>query len=347
MGANCSSNNSIDPEADMNKLCRLITYEHWQSAINRCEKFPKEASTIDVEGCTAMHICCYRDAPLDVIEALQEANPDAVKTKDRYGWLPIHIAMYHGMAEKVINQLKDYYPDGLNDENETGREKFHEEYSLANSRHTDETFEGSTNGNHNGSKMSIVRKSSNFDNVDLSDFLPEKAKIENKDGWLPIHQACYKNVDVSVIKSLHAAYKKGITKSDNHGWIPLHLACYHKSSLEVINFLLETYPKGAGSLNEFKCLPIHLACEAGAEADVLKALCQTFPDGLYKKNMWNNLPIHRAVHQNMSAEGIQVLKDACPNSLSLVNGDGDTPIDIARKVEGLKNREEIIRVLSS
>ena len=97
--------------------------------------------------------------------------------------MPIHIAMYHGMAEKVINQLKDYYPDGLNDENETGREKFHEEYSLANSRHTDETFEGSTNGNHNGSKMNIVRKSSNYDNVDLSDFLPEKAKIENKVGF--------------------------------------------------------------------------------------------------------------------------------------------------------------------
>ena len=146
---------------------------------------------MDADGCCALHIACYRDAPLDVIEALHVANPEAVKTKDMYGWLPLHIAMYHGMADRVLDKLKSLYPEALSQDNESQREKFYENYSKADHLNSatsttatnDETVDGVEEGGTATSKggAKIGRKSSNTVNcdVDPNDFKPDRASKIN------------------------------------------------------------------------------------------------------------------------------------------------------------------------
>lgn len=350
---------SSQGQDELNKLCRLITYGHWQSAINRCKKHPKEAMVKDADGCCALHIACYKDAPVDVIEALHKVFPEAVRTQDEYGWLPIHIAMYHGTTDRVIRYLEKLYPDSLSEQCQSQREKFN--YGTenlprnGNSGHSGTVTDMSTNGNdqhqtlENGRR--IIRNSdanirnSFVSDIDPRDFLPENANKSNKDGWYLIHQACYQRAGLDIIMPLHAAYKKGISKSDKHGWLPLHLACYHNAPVDVIQFLIENYPKALSSMNEFDCLPIHLACEALAGSDTLLALSDAYPAGLRTKNSWQNLPIHRAVYKGMSVSGIKLLKSYYPGALTIKNGDWETPLDIARKSDWLTDKDAIIEVL--
>lgn len=339
MGGVCSCI-ARSPESE---LCRLITYEHWQSAIVRCKKNPKEAKYTDQDGCLPIHVACYRGAPLEVLQALHKAYGNGVKKPDNFGWLPIHIAVYHGAPREVIDLLNQLYPEGLKMKNDTRFENLAEKVSNGGS-----TFESEVATTERVPGMNLKKRESNErENVNSSlidpqDYL-DKTR-ENQDGWLPIHIACYQGAGLSVVKTINDSYPIGVSRADKHGWLPLHLACYHRATPEVIDFLLDSYPKGAKHLNEFKCLPVHLACESGADVDVIRLLVKAYPKGLKKKNYWDNLPIHRAIFQGNAAGAIRVMLEEDPTIIKIKNGDGETPMDVAKSVS-IANKDEIIAVL--
>eukprot|EP00816_Leptocylindrus_hargravesii_P008464 CAMPEP_0196815708 /NCGR_PEP_ID=MMETSP1362-20130617/51355_1 /TAXON_ID=163516 /ORGANISM="Leptocylindrus danicus, Strain CCMP1856" /LENGTH=322 /DNA_ID=CAMNT_0042192763 /DNA_START=379 /DNA_END=1347 /DNA_ORIENTATION=- len=316
---------------------------------------------VDQDGCLAMHIACYRGAPVDVIMALHEANADGVKTQDRYGWLPIHIACYHQAPKQVIAKLNLLYPEGLSDENSSQREMSFLQDHIACTEHYETATEISGESSHslNGKMVKLRKKESNGrglvpegNNNNMPDDSfhgapnVDEASKSNEDGWLPMHIACYQNCELEIIENLYNAFKKGVTKTDKHGWLPLHLACYHNASADTIKFLVDKHAKGASIKNEFDCLPLHLACEKGADDEVMQLLCDAFPGGLKMKNYWKNLPIHRAVYQGLPASAIQILVKAYPESVNIKNGEGETPLDLARRCEHLDNREEILEALN-
>lgn len=51
---------------------------------------------------TPMHLVCLYRAPLDLIEMLIDANPDALFEKDAEGWTPLHLTILYGGDEETI-----------------------------------------------------------------------------------------------------------------------------------------------------------------------------------------------------------------------------------------------------
>jgi type II secretory pathway component PulK len=72
----------------------LIEKSLWQDVIKRIEDYPSDASLVfesqGAGGNLAIHEACKQQPPVEVIEALIEANPNSVMTKGQWGYLPIH-----------------------------------------------------------------------------------------------------------------------------------------------------------------------------------------------------------------------------------------------------------------
>lgn len=106
-----------DEEHVSQDLPTLIKNLRWRSVIARLEYNPDEACEELVgvmtrggfasgSGMTPLHYACERNPPLEVVEALIEANPEAVSQRMMPGGcLPLHIACTWQSAPSVVSSL--------------------------------------------------------------------------------------------------------------------------------------------------------------------------------------------------------------------------------------------------
>ena len=84
----------------------LIDKKRWNEVKKRCSiNNCNETQQINDSGWLPIHLACYKNAPLDVIEVLYNSYPDGVMKESFAGWLPIHIAIAEGSSEEVITFL--------------------------------------------------------------------------------------------------------------------------------------------------------------------------------------------------------------------------------------------------
>jgi len=119
---------------------------------------------------------------------------------------------------------------------------------------------------------------------------PHEAKVTDRMGDLPIHEACLHGAPFNVIESLLSAYPSGIQKKGFCGRLPLHYAVYNKPSLNTVQFLLEKYPAGASTIDADGRLPIHLAVIRNSPKDFIEALIAANPQSLQTPNKFGNTP---------------------------------------------------------
>mmetsp|Transcript_19721 Transcript_19721/g.42854 ORF Transcript_19721/g.42854 Transcript_19721/m.42854 type:complete len:504 (-) Transcript_19721:48-1559(-) len=101
------------------ELLNLIQNKKWEKLLYRLLKNPRLAhvkftgrSTNSTSaGNFPLHEACKYDTPIDVIEALIEANEKAIMTKGNAGYLPLHCACAHGGSIKLIRLLQSLHPD--------------------------------------------------------------------------------------------------------------------------------------------------------------------------------------------------------------------------------------------
>jgi hypothetical protein len=77
------------------EILELIEKSLWDDVIKRIEDYPSDASLFfGSKGSSnlAIHETCKQQPPIEVLEALIEANPNSVMTKGQWGYLPIHYA---------------------------------------------------------------------------------------------------------------------------------------------------------------------------------------------------------------------------------------------------------------
>jgi hypothetical protein len=125
-------------EVDLSQdLPTLIKNLKWKSVIARLECNPDEANDKLVgvmtrggfqasAGMTPLHYACERKPPIEVVEALFEANPEAISQRMMPGgFLPLHIACTWHSSPTVISALLSADPTTAKVVDELGNRPLH------------------------------------------------------------------------------------------------------------------------------------------------------------------------------------------------------------------------------
>jgi len=193
--------------------------------------------------------------PMETIQLIAEAWPDAVREKDDDGWLPLHYACLYGYSDDVIQLLIECWPMSLHVKTEGGILPLH----LALQPEA---------------KLEAIQM--------LVHAWPEAVHEHDKDGRLPLHCACEKGCADDVIQFLaHSWLESCQVPTTTEGDLPLHLACRHQSSA-VILFLLNFYPQAVRFENKKLQLPLHIACtrESVLGLEVIAHLVRAWPESI-------------------------------------------------------------------
>lgn len=85
-------------------------YEHalvgdWDALLRRVVSHPKEARYQDKCKNMPLHVCCRRQPPPDVVEALIRAYPEALSSTTMDGLTPLHFACFCGSAPLTVKKV--------------------------------------------------------------------------------------------------------------------------------------------------------------------------------------------------------------------------------------------------
>jgi len=119
---------------------------------------------------------------------------------------------------------------------------------------------------------------------------PSQAKVADKLGDLPLHEACQQAAPLHVIKNLLLVHPDGIKTKGFCGRLPLHYASYNKPCLDTIKLLLNKYPESASIKDSDGRLPIHLAVIRNVPKEVIQTLIMAFPESLITHNNFGSTP---------------------------------------------------------
>jgi len=103
------------------ELLDLVENKNWERLLYRILKQPHTAFVkftgqslkSTSAGNLVLHETCKHDAPINVIEALIEANRSAITTKGHSGYLPYHCACANGASIELVRYLYSLYPDAV------------------------------------------------------------------------------------------------------------------------------------------------------------------------------------------------------------------------------------------
>jgi len=131
------------------------------------------------------------------------------------------------------------------------------------------------------------------DVVSVCTYNPHEAKVTDRSGDLPLHEACLRGAPLNVIESLLSAYPYGVRQKGFCGRLPLHYAVYNKynkPSLDNIYLLLLNFPEGISTVDVDGYLPIHLAVIHNAPKKCIETLIAAYPKSLRECNKHGNTP---------------------------------------------------------
>jgi len=163
---------------------------------------------------------------------------------------------------------------------------------------------------------------------------PDSIKIEDNDGRLPLHRACWSGASLNVLNFLIESYPEGIDhlnkkeetpldilkknkyaeETDDNGMLRLHHVCINGYSLHLVHFLIQAYPesttvqdndgntplqyltKTASRVDEKGMLLLHreAAHVRGLNVEMLPILFQANPEAIRLQDKSGLLPIHHA-----------------------------------------------------
>jgi len=97
---------------------------------------------------------------------------------------------------------------------------------------------------------------------------------------LPLHCACRRNADVSVIQLLLDANREACLVPDRLGRLPLHYALSNGANVAVVELLLKYHPAAARGVDARGWTPLHVACSMGADTGIIVKLLHLYPEAI-------------------------------------------------------------------
>ena len=165
-----------------------------------------------------------------------------------------------------------------------------------------------------------------------------------EDGSLRLHSLCRKRgSSPAQIAALLAKDAKAATALDSKHRLPLHWAAEKHATVETVGALLEVYRDGARIADVSGLLPLHLAAGSRASSSVLKLLVEANPEGAAScDSICYRVPLHFAAIRKGNIEAVASLLECYPAAAGLVDGDGQTPVELAT---GHGAGDEVVRML--
>jgi ankyrin repeat protein len=266
----------------MPPLLELVEGRRWRQVIDRVRRHPEEARlrnwpSADEGGTTALHEAAMNDAPIDVIDALLQAYPDATMALDNDGWTPLHTSCYFDASHEIVERLLQANLMAVYKYDNEGRLPLHLIHEVISYRWGSEVRE--VLHSENITDIEKILNDEDLLRVRLKFKLLVKAayhgSIENPlpggKVWRPLH-ACA-GVDRCPVSFMELATKGNahlLKEPDEDGNLPLHIAASNRNFTDdkrerfnSVAYLVSEYPEAAAVKNDKGDLPLHLAVRSG------------------------------------------------------------------------------------
>ena len=105
-------------------------------------------------------------------------------------------------------------------------------------------------------------------------------KPETSYNRLPLHCACRKNANPSVVAYLLEQYKPACLEGDSLLRLPIHYALTNGANPEVISILIQADPASVRGYDRFGWTPVHVAVNVGASPTIVESMLKAFPESV-------------------------------------------------------------------
>lgn len=320
------------PETDYDlgptQLYTFIENKHWESAIERSRTTPTEVRTWISRRepndpnkirwrLLPLHATCVFRAPLNLIEALIAAYPNAPSMMDDQGMLPIHLACRNGASRGVVMTLLNAYPSSINVKDKKGR-----------------------------TPLNLV-ENSNSQNKDVVIEAMQAFRISLENNALPPVGTGLRAVSPAIVANvangMATPKKGGACTAANFGerevdyenrTILFRLVL--KKDWEGVSTRLHLFPDEAstwivtkGFNGNLRFLPLHKACVLNPPPAIIMALISAFPESVTRSDQDGWLPLHCACFYNAPMASIEAIIQADPKAAQKKDDDGRLPLHYA------------------
>ena len=297
------------------------------------EAYPQSLVVTDeTYACYPIHAAAINSSTnnlSEIIEYFLELEPTSLRVLDGDGSTPLHLACENErMNLELFKLLYNSWPDAIRMPNPglNGNFPIHE---ICYNRMLEDT-----------DALAILRFMIDIDQTIV--------RGRDSDGYLPIHRAV-RCKSLAFCKALIDSYLESLRVRTNHGSLPIHSACGHYGSaanIDTIQYMLDLYPESINIRTaDGRHFPIHNAAQ-GKRTDIVELLLKYDPDAASKESSFKRrLPLHVACGQPLTEhlDVVKILYDAFPQAITIRDGDGKSPIDLASE----RNNSTIINFLQA
>jgi len=285
-------------------LLQLVEDRRWEKVIKRVQENPEEARLRNLVGpeggqTTALHEAAMNDAPLDVIEALLQAYPEATEAQDDDGWTPLHTSCYFDASHEIVKRLLEADLGAVYKKDNEGRLALHLIHEVIAFRWDSEVRQAL-----HSEYVEDIQKILNDEDLlrirfkfkllvkaayhrSIQDPLPG-GKV-----WRPLH-ACA-GVERCPVSFMELATKGNahlLKEPDENGNLPLHIAAANpnftddrRERFTSVAYLLSEYPQAAAVKNNKGEYPLHLAVRSGKTwGNGVENILTAFPGAILERD---------------------------------------------------------------
>jgi ankyrin repeat protein len=131
---------------------------------------------------------------------------------------------------------------------------------------------------------------------------PEKLKIRDKYGNLPLHRECKRKCRSSTISQCIELYPESLAEADRSGLLPLHILLENESSfIDDVMMMMEKYPAAVTHKTRQGDLPLHIECRTHCRSSVISTCIELYPESLAQATMTGYLPLQTLLWNKSSS----------------------------------------------
>jgi hypothetical protein len=160
---------------------------------------------------------------------------------------------------------------------------------------------------------------------------PEKLRMKDKSGNLPLHQECSNQCRSAILSKCVELYPEALAVTDCKGYLPLHrLLSNNASSIEDELMMIEKYPAAlqqtAGTSQN---LPIHIEYKYRCRSSIILKCIELYPESLGDAGRERCLLLHRLLsNESSSIEDALMMMEKYPAALQHPSDEGELPLHI-------------------
>jgi len=335
------------------ELYDLVLDMNWPLVIQHCQDHPQDVLYQDPDTReTPLYLACQWSPPLNVLQALIQANPMALQmTAKEHRDLPLHVLCRYGnsVSLEALQLLAREYPAGASHPTKHGKSTLQILWAFARPNALKEeqsaalSSEEAEKVQQFWDKMQVLVEAVATSRQQSWPIRPKYYADSSSDDESPLSNNGQKLYHVHAVVSLGALgcpcpvleyicnlYPDQLSQRDESGQLPLHLAVgpsqwsstggkriYKPREQDIIRVLLERYPQAANQ-RLFSVWDYYDPSNGKQRASILTSNSNTTQLSSVKMDREGRYPLHIALaHRHSWESGVKELFQKAPDILSI------------------------------